>query len=125
MDETTIKKQREIGKQLFLIDIIHHENNKARNGGFSTLSRDDLAKWASMTNNELDRFIGLCSALDPHKILIEIARSSGNNAPSESETEVFTKLKRIVGDALSEGYDWDVITSMTGNLINKDNYKSI
>ena len=40
--------QREIGKQLFLVDILHHENDRVRKGGYSFISRDSLAACASM-----------------------------------------------------------------------------
>ena len=57
MKKEEIEKQREIGKQLFLVNILHYENDRARKGGYSFLSRDKLAAWASMTKEELDRFM--------------------------------------------------------------------
>lgn len=52
MMKEEIDIQRKIGKQLFLVNILHYENDRARKGGFSFLSRDDLAEWASMTEEE-------------------------------------------------------------------------
>ena len=46
MFNTDIDKQREIGKQLFMIDIIHYENDRSIEGGLSFLSRDKLAACA-------------------------------------------------------------------------------
>ena len=40
MKREEIEKQREIGKQLFLVNILHYENDHVRKGGFSFLSRD-------------------------------------------------------------------------------------
>ncbi len=67
--------QREIGKQLFLINILHYENDRARKGGYSFLSRDRLAAWASMTKEELDSFIDVCGSLDPYNMATEAANA--------------------------------------------------
>ncbi len=53
MTKEEIYTQREIGKQLFLVDILHHENDRVRKGGHSSISRDSLAACASMTKEEV------------------------------------------------------------------------
>ena len=190
MDEASIKKQREIGKRLFLVNIIHHENDKVRKGGYSFQSRDDLAAWASMTEDEIDHFVDVCSALDPYSMAVEAANGCRREDTFKSEKEaylfllslyyrmgdlfasvleidkfedncrkfsehnfqiycenhreypvsesystpkVFKEAMRfyinyllaVIEEVLSEGYDWDVITSMTRDNITKDRYHSL
>ena len=190
MDETNIKKQREIGKQLFLINILHHENDKARKGGYSFLSRDNVATWASMTKDELDHFIDVCSALDPYNMAAEAAKGCCREDTFKSEKEAYcfvlssyyrmgdlfaaslevdkfedncrkisehnyqtycknykeypvsefystpkvleeamrfyiNHLITVIKEVLSEGYDWDVITSMTRDNITEERYHSL
>ena len=81
MKKEEIQKQREIGNQLFLVNILHYENDRVRKGGFSFLSRDKLAAWASMTEEELDSFINVCGALYPHNMAEEAARECCQKDP--------------------------------------------
>ena len=74
MEREEILKQRQIGKQLFLIQMLHCENDWVRDGGFSFLSRDKLATWADMSKEELDHFIAVCALLDPYSIATEAAK---------------------------------------------------
>ncbi|MBR0147718.1 MAG: hypothetical protein IJM23_00825 [Lachnospiraceae bacterium] len=86
------EKQREIGKQLFLVNILHHENDKVANGGYSTLSRERIAAWASMTKDEIDDFIDACSVLDPHNISSEVAERYCDEYAYEDERYCFVKF---------------------------------
>ena len=182
--------QREIGKQLFLINILHYENDRARKGGYSFLSRDRLAAWASMTKEELDSFIDVCGSLDPYNMATEAAMACCRKEPFKSEKnsyhfvlstyyrmgdlfaatlavdkfkehckkfsednyqtysekhkeysvaesystpEIFEKvmsfyiryLIAIIEEAISEGYAWDVISSMTRTDISEERYNSL
>ncbi len=83
------KKQREIGKQLFLVNILHYENVKARRGGYSFLSKEKLAAWASMTQDELDHFIDACSALDPYNMASEAAKKCCRENTFKSDKEAY------------------------------------
>ena len=65
---------RNIGKQLFLINILQKENDLVKEGGFSFLSGDQVASWAEMTNEELDQFVNVCATLDPFSMSPEAAR---------------------------------------------------
>lgn len=85
MKKEEIEKQREIGKQLFLVKILHYENDRVRNGGCSFLSIDNLAAWASMTKEELDSFIDVCRALDPYNVGTEAAKKCCRKEPFKSE----------------------------------------
>ena len=85
MMKEEIDIQREIGKQLFLVNILHYENDRARKSGFSFLSRNTLAAWASMTEEELDSFIDVCGALDPDKMAAEAAKECCRKEPFKSE----------------------------------------
>lgn len=89
MKKEEIEKQREIGKQLLLVNILHYENDRARKGGYSFLSRDNLAAWASMTKEELDRFIDVCGALDPYNMAAEAAKECCRKEPFKSEKDAY------------------------------------
>ena len=89
MDEASIKRQREIGKQLFLVNMVHCENDIGRKGGYSFLSRDDVATWASMTREEIDHFIAVCSTLDPYGIASEAARECCKETTFKSEKNAY------------------------------------
>lgn len=73
MDETCIERQREIGKQLFLVKIIQCETDWGRRGGFSFIPRNKIISWTSMSKEELDHFISLCCMLDPENLSSEAA----------------------------------------------------
>lgn len=73
MDNIDIQKQREIGKQLLIVDILHYENDRARKGKFAFLSKDKLAAWTSMKEEELDIFINVCGCLDSFQLATDAA----------------------------------------------------
>ncbi len=73
MDRKEIERQRKIGKQLMLVNIIHVENDKVIHGYFSFLSRDSLAEWASLSSEEMDTFFYICRTLDPYERLTSAA----------------------------------------------------
>ena len=190
MKKEEISKQREIGKQLFLVNILHYENDRALKGGYSFLSRDNLAAWASMTKEELDRFIDVCGALDPYNMAAEAAKECCRKEPFKSEKdaycfvlstyyrmgdlfaatldidkfeehckkfseynyqtysekheeysvdesystpEIYEKvmsfyiryLVAVIKEVISEGYAWDVISSMTRTDISEERYNSL
>ncbi len=190
MKKEEIEKQREIGKQLFLVNILHYENDRARKGGYSFLSRDNLAAWASMTKEELDRFIDVCGALDPYNMAAEAAKECCRKEPfklekdaycfvlstyyrmgdlfaatldidkfeehckkfseynyqtysekheeypvdeSYSTPEIYEKvmsfyiryLVAVIKEVISEGYAWDVISSMTRTDISEERYNNL
>ncbi len=89
MDKIDIEKQREIGKQLFLLNILHCENDKALKTGWSFLSRDKVASWASMTKEEVDHFIDLCAMLDPYNLDAEAARIICERDTYKSERNIY------------------------------------
>ena len=89
MMKEEINIQRKIGKQLFLVNILHYENDQARKGGYSFLSRESLAAWASLSKEDLDRFIDVCGALDPYKMATEAARECCKEEPFNSEKGAF------------------------------------
>ncbi len=190
VDETNIKKQREIGKQLLLVDIIHAENDKVMKGSFSRLSSNDLVRWTSMTNEEVDHFIEVCSVLDPWNMAKAAAKKYRTESTFGVDTIVYgfvlstyyrmgnlfvqsVKLDRfgyfcekfselnyeeyceickdfpvdesyasseffeeamrfyiryfvsVIKEVISEGYDWDVIVSMTRTDITEDRYQRL
>ncbi len=74
MDRTEEEKQREIGKQLFLVSILQHEEDRIQKGGWPFLSKEHLAEWASMTEEELERFIDVNTSLN----LIDMSTEAAN-----------------------------------------------
>ncbi len=63
-----VDKQRLIGKQLVLVDIIHEENDRALRGGVFYPEIDDFARWASVDKDEMEAFINVCASLDKLKL---------------------------------------------------------
>ncbi|SCX09433.1 hypothetical protein SAMN02910339_01339 [Lachnospiraceae bacterium YSD2013] len=64
MDRDEILKEREIGKQLLLVNILQTENEKVRRGGFSTITADRIAKWADISIEDVRRMVDACGLLD-------------------------------------------------------------
>ncbi|MBE5872528.1 MAG: hypothetical protein E7294_14990 [Lachnospiraceae bacterium] len=91
MNEVEIEKQRRIGKQLLLVDIIHYENDTAARTGFSFVTRDHMTAWTSMEKEELDQFIYACSRLDPFSM-------AANGAREIAYGEDWEKPKRYKGE---------------------------
>ncbi len=58
MDNEEIQKQREIGKYLLMIDIIQKEQKSP--SGYSFISSDDLANWASVDKDEISNLADCC-----------------------------------------------------------------
>ena len=60
------EKQREIGKQILLVDIIHQENDKELKGRFSALALtpNRLSEWFDMGIGEIELFVDTCASLD-------------------------------------------------------------
>ena len=79
MDRAEIEKQREIGKQLMLVDIIHYENERVMKGAFFSVSKDELAKWASMEKEELGRLVNTCADLDPFNMACNVAHECASH----------------------------------------------
>ena len=63
MDQTEILKEREIGKQQLIVNILKVENEKVRRGGFSTLTADRIAKWADISIEDVRRMVDACGLL--------------------------------------------------------------
>lgn len=47
-----------------IVDLLHEENDKAANTGFSFVSRDKLSKWSSMKEEDINRIINTCAYMD-------------------------------------------------------------
>ena len=70
IDESEILRQREIGKQLMVVNILKCENK----GSISLISIDDLAKWASYTKEKMRDFYSLCSRFYYYNLCTNAAR---------------------------------------------------
>ena len=123
MDRAEIEKQRDIGKQLMLVDIIHCENDSARKGAFSFVSKDELAKWASMEKEELGRLINTCADLDPFNMACNVAHECA------SYNEEYKKDKNaysfMLHSFLRHGDDWDVINRMLRFDISQERFQEL
>lgn len=108
MDDTNIKRQREIGKQLFLVNILHSENDRVRKGGYSFIDRDELADWASISIDELNRFIDICACLDPTNMVI-------NAADNYCENDTFKNKRNVRWFIVSTYYRMGAL--FTGSLL--------
>lgn len=62
MKQKEIEKQRLIGKQLMLVDLIHEENDS--NTRFSFVSKDDLSKWSRIEKEEIIKLVNTCAYMD-------------------------------------------------------------
>lgn len=121
MDKEDMAKQRNIGKQLLLINILQEENDRARKGGYSFLSMDRLALWAEMTNEELDQFVNVCATLDPYSMSSEAAKKFSYYGDEDIEKEknaycfVLSVYLRF-GDFLIEDFDLDKLNKICGEV---------
>ncbi len=79
MEQKEIEKQRLIGKQLMIVDLIHEENDRASRTGFSFVSRDKLGKWARMEKDEIAKIIDTCSYMDDFTMQCDAARDLAYN----------------------------------------------
>ena len=86
MKQKQIDKQRLIGKQLMLVDLIHEENDS--NTGFSFVSKDKLSKWSRMEKDEIIKIVNTCAYMDDFNMQCNAAKdlayhktgSAGSNA---------------------------------------------
>lgn len=186
MDRTDVERQREIGKQLLLVDILHCEDDFAIKHEFMRISRRMVAEWVSMTEDEFGGFINRYSALGPYNLGDEAAKTCLKEEIFENEKNAYmfilsTYYKRgarfiedlkkediksyceqtaeynyqiyegfpvgsslataevletmiiyyiryfvgIVTDAISEGYDWDVVARMTRRNISEERFHEL
>lgn len=88
MDWEEIEKQRLIGKQLMIVDLIHIENDKAHKTGFSFVTTENLQKWSGMEESEVKKLVDTCEYMDDFKLSCEAAgdferiqnKTTGSNA---------------------------------------------
>lgn len=79
MNIEEIQKQREIGKYLMLVDIILKENE--RHSGYSFVSCDDLANWASVEKQEINNLLNCCSCFETYHHAFFSANDIKNKIP--------------------------------------------
>ena len=58
-----IKLQREIGKQLLLVSILKSEAERAKRIGITSIQKEDVEEWTSMSKDEVDDFCYTCQSL--------------------------------------------------------------
>ncbi len=73
MDWEEMEKQRLIGKQLMIVDLIHEENNKVSKTGFSFVTMDHLQKWSGMEEDEVKKLANTCAYMDEFKLSCDAA----------------------------------------------------
>ncbi len=89
MTTQEIEKQREIGKLLLLVEIIHQENDRVANGGISFFSREKLANWSSMKEEEVEKLIDVCESLDTANLPTDAASNKRKDYPAGSNAYAF------------------------------------
>lgn len=88
MDWEEIEKQRLIGKQLMIVDLIHIENDKVHKTGFSFVTTENLQKWSGMEESEVKKLVDTCTYMDDFELSCEAAgdferiqnKTTGSNA---------------------------------------------
>lgn len=93
MDKTEIERQRNIGKQMLLVDILHAENENARNGGFCFVSKDDMANWASMEKDEFKEFFDVCSWLSRYPLADDVAGGCSRREEYKSDINAYAFIR--------------------------------
>ena len=83
MDNEEIMRQRKIGKQLMLIEIIHCEDKRVQETGFSLIKTDQMASWALMAKEEIDDIVDSCRSLDPISLAEGAAEKYGIGGEQE------------------------------------------
>jgi len=73
MDWEEIGKQRLIGKQLMIVDLLHEENDKGSRTGFSFVTTDHLHKWSGMEEDEVKKLVNTCAYMDEFKLSCDAA----------------------------------------------------
>ncbi len=73
-DDDYCSKEREIGKQMLLVDIIHTENDIITSGGTSFLSTKKFAKYAHMEEDEAEKYIKTVNSLLLDEIAVSAAK---------------------------------------------------
>ncbi len=74
MEWEEIEKQRLIGKQLMIVDLIHAENDKAQKTGFSFVTTDHLQKWSGMEESEVKKLVDTCAYMDDFNLSCNAAK---------------------------------------------------
>ncbi len=92
LDETEIERQREIGKQLFLVSVLREENERASRGAITHISRETLAKGASMDRDDLDKFIDACVSLCKIKLEARAAQELAFGEVFRSEAYAYSYI---------------------------------
>ncbi len=93
MDKTEIERQRNIGKQMLLVDILHAENEKARNGAFCFVSKDTMSNWASMEKEEFDKFFEMCSWLSQYPLANDVARGCARREEYKCDINAYAFIR--------------------------------
>ena len=72
VDSFEIMRQREIGKQIMLVDIIQSENDLVKKHGIPSYTKiKDLAKWANMKEEDVEDFAYACRLADTYFVHID------------------------------------------------------
>lgn len=131
VDKEELIKQREIGQQITIIRIVHGENDKVSRGGFSLLSRSEIAKWARKSEEEIEYFLNDIAALDEFNICVDAALEYARKLPADAygfflatfRKHGYLYMESMLGkkkdyDPYSDGMD-DLASINAKNIIDK------
>jgi hypothetical protein len=126
MNTDEVLKQRNIGKYLMIVNIILTENDHAMCSGFSFVSREEIATWASVEEKEIDDLMAYCRAFDKYIIATEAAnkfpRSNGLGDYDNVHFYVAYTGKRF-GEAFILEHDFPIREDLYGDIAN-DHYET-
>ena len=92
MYKADLERQRETGKQLVLLNILHYDEDLAQRNGRSFVSRDNLAAWSAMSKDRFDHFMDLYRVLHPYNLPDEAAKKCCKEDPFKSEKDAWVFL---------------------------------
>jgi len=86
---TVEEQQRKIGQQLLLINMIKDDNNRVLRGLMPKLTREDIVRWSSLDEAEVNRLIDACATLDARNRADNIANRLQEQYPNEKNALMY------------------------------------
>lgn len=84
--------QRNIGKQLMLVNILRRENEKAQELGLSYIDKDDIVSWSMVSKEEVSDFVSTFTSLDKKILAANAANEFKYNSITPLNPNLFSFL---------------------------------
>ncbi len=120
-----INRQREIGKQILLINILKNESEKAARIGISFVSKEDIVQWTAMTMDEVEVFYNTYEKLQREYLAINAACKLRNNSVALNSQDLNSFLfytYNHIDENLLKGYSIESFTKYCKDHA-KENYE--